>query len=304
MPLFEKVKSLGIKTWTTHYGRNSIQGMSPASFPAVKLILFSGYRSIPELLNEYGVLDSSVIFSHACGATQTDAALFHKHNCNVSTTPSTELQMALGEPMAFRADIDVQSQCSLGVDCSSNNSASIVSEMRLLLQSARGVHNAKFSQKGLIPKKVYKTVEEAFNLGTIHGARAVGMEDKIGSLAVGKLADITVFDALSSSMVCASQHDPIAAIVLHSSPADIEMVIADGVIRKRYWMLESVDTKPGKEFWDREERDTVAWKDVAKELVERRKGIQQHVEKIDMEDALGGVIESFYIDKTKIVDTI
>lgn len=258
------------------------------------------------MLNDYRILDSSVLFSHAGGATATDAALFHKTNSHVSTTPSTELQMGIGDVILnpFRSDINIQSQCSLGVDCHSNNSASMVSEMRLLLQSARGAHNAKFLAKGVAAKKVYKTVEEAFNLGTISGARAINMEDQIGSLAVGKLADIVVFDALSSSMVCGAQQDPVAAIVLHSSPADIEMVIADGVIRKRYWMLENVDTNLGKQIWDGEKRDTLAWKDVAKELIERRKGIQTQIEKIDMNEITEGVIERFYIDKNKLVDTI
>lgn len=268
----------------------------------MKLTHNSGYQSIPEKLSEYGLLDSSAIFAHACGSTAADAALFRKHNCHISTTPSTELQMALGEPLAFRADIDVQSQSSLGADCSSNQSASIVSEMRLLLQSARGSHNEKFDAQGKVPKRVYKTVEEAFNLGTIQGARAVGMEDKIGSLAVGKLADIVLFDALSPSMVCGAQHDPVAAIVLHSTPADIEMVIADGVVKKRDWMLESVDTRSGNEFWDGEKRETLAWKDVAKELVERRKVIQAQIEKIDVEEAIAGVLKQFYIDESKIVD--
>jgi hypothetical protein len=214
--------------------------------------------------------------------------------------------MGIGDPILnpFRSDIDIQSQCSLGVDCHSNNSASMVSEMRLLLQSARGAHNAKHLEKGVAAKDIYHTVEEAFNLGTINGARAINMENEIGSLSVGKLADIVIFDALSSSMVCGAQHDPVAAIILHSSPADIEMVIADGIIRKRYWMLESVDTKLGKEIWDGETRDTLAWRDVAKELVERRKGIQEQIEKIDMDDAREEVIKAFYIDKSKIVDTI
>ncbi|KAG0651489.1 5 -deoxyadenosine deaminase [Hyphodiscus hymeniophilus] len=290
VPLFQKVKSLGIKTWTAHYGQNAAQGSS----------------SLPELLDGYGLLDSSVLLSHAGGATPEDAALLRKTNSHISTTPSTELQMGIGDPILnpFRSDIDILSQCSLGVDCSSNNSASMVSEMRLLLQSARGAHNAKFLGKGVLPNNIYHTVEEAFNLGTISGARAVDMQDKIGSLAVGKLADIVIFDALSSSMVCGAQHDPVAAIVLHSSPADIEMVIVDGVIRKRHWMLENVDVKLGREVWDGEKRDVLAWKDIARELVERRKGIQQQIEKIDMGAAKEDVIKSFYIDKRRLVDTI
>jgi cytosine/adenosine deaminase-related metal-dependent hydrolase len=174
---------------------------------------------------------------------------------------------------AVWSDSNLQSHISLGVDCHRNNSASMVSEMRLLLQSARSLENEKFSEKGLNGKNVDKKVEEVFNLGTINGARAINMEGKIGSLAVGKLADILIFDALSPSMVGGAQYDPVATIVLRSSPADIEMVIVDGVVRKRYWMLEGVETKPGKEFWDGEKMDNLAWSDVAKELIERRKSI-------------------------------
>jgi cytosine/adenosine deaminase-related metal-dependent hydrolase len=64
--------------------------------------------------------------------------------------------------------------------------------------------------------KVNKTVEQAVNLGTIVGARALQMEEEIGSLAVGKRADIVVFEALSPSIAVAAQYDPMAAMVLHS----------------------------------------------------------------------------------------
>lgn len=192
----------------------------------------AGFNSIPELLDGYGLLDSSLIFSHAVGATKADAALLHKTNSHVSSTPSTELQMGMGNPVAFNSDLNIQTQSSIGVDCHSNNSASIVSELRLCLQSSRGTRNQKFADAGVVSKTVNKTVEEAFNLGTVGGARTVGMPDKIGKFEVGYLADLLVWDALSPGMVCASQHDPVAAIILHSSPADLEMVIADGVLRK------------------------------------------------------------------------
>lgn len=140
--------------------------------------------------------------------------------------------MSMGHPTPFDPDLNIQSQSYIGVDCQSNNSAPLVSEMRLLLQSSRNIYAQKFVDAGKVPKKMNKTVEEAFNLGTISGARAIHMEDIIGSLAVGKLADIVIFDASSPSRICAAEHDPAAAIMLHSFPADIETVIVKGVIRK------------------------------------------------------------------------
>jgi formylmethanofuran dehydrogenase subunit A len=213
--------------------------------------------------------------------------------------------MAMTLPVAFQDKLGLQSQSSLGVDCHSNNSASMVSEMRLLLQSSRNHYNEDFIKQWKLPKKINKNVEEAFNLGTIQGARAIRMQDKIGSLAVGKKADIVVFDGLSPSMVCAAQHDPVAAVVLHSSPADIEMVIVDGVVRKKQRVLEDVDLKSeANQMWDgvKELGQKLTWKDVSREVVNKRVELQKRVEKLDMDAARKGVIEGFHIDPNLIVD--
>jgi cytosine/adenosine deaminase-related metal-dependent hydrolase len=94
--------------------------------------------------------------------------------------------MSLGTPVCFRPGLHKIS--CLEIDCHSNNSADILSQMRLALQSVRGAHNAQFIAQGKVPRAVNATVEQAFNLGTIMGACAVGMSAEIGSIAVGKLA--------------------------------------------------------------------------------------------------------------------
>ena len=233
-----------------------------------------------------------------------EAALLLKTNSHVSVTPTVELQMGHGEPVAFQSKLGIQSHCSLVIDCHSNNSASILGEMRMLLQNARGTYNQPFLDQGKVPAKVYKTVEEAFNLGTINGARAIGMQDKVGSLAVGKLADLVIFDASSPSMVCGAQHDPVAAVVLHSSPSDIDTVIVDGIVRKQGGKLTTVDVKAGRELWAGEERDTLEWKDVFKTLVQRREALQETLGKIDYDEAKAGVIKAFHVDERNIVEKL
>ena len=210
--------------------------------------------------------------------------------------------MALGTPVAF-SDLGLQSRSSVGADCHSNQSASIPSELRLLLQCSRGLHNEKFIGQDKIPKRLNKTTEEAFNLGTIAGARAIGREAELGSLKVGKKADILVWDAASPGMVCAAEEDAVAAVVLHSSPADLEMVIVDGVIRKEGGKLKSVDFSGGKEIWEGE-KDIWAWKEISKELARRRVEMMKKVEKIDFQAATKGVILGFYIDEEKIVESV
>ena len=142
------------------------------------------------------------------------------------------------------------------------------------------------------------TVEEAFNLATIRGAHAMKMSDQIGSIAVGKLADLVIFDANTPSMICAGVQDPVAAIILHSSPADIDTVIIDGVIRKQSGKLVDInlDTR-GEEIAGKAQ---LAWKDVAGELLRTRERIQTETEKIDMANAEKKVMAAFYVSENEL----
>ncbi|KAJ8108693.1 hypothetical protein OPT61_g7993 [Boeremia exigua] len=79
-------------------------------------------------------------------------------------------------------------------------------------------------RKGKLPRKTLESLSVAAtsNLATVKGAEALNMSKDIGRIAEGHKADLVIFDALSSSMVAAAQHDPVAAIVLHSTSDDIE----------------------------------------------------------------------------------
>ena len=82
------------------------------------------------------------------------------------------------------------------------------------------------------PQKMNATVEDAFNLGTILGAKAVGMSAQTGSLEVGKFAEMVIFDATSPGMICAAEDNPVAAIFQHAAVHDIDYVIINGQLRK------------------------------------------------------------------------
>lgn len=145
-------------------------------------------------------------------------------------------------------------------------------------------------------------MEEAFNLGTIQGARAIGMSSKIGSIAEGKIADLVILDATSPALVCAAQHDPVAAIVLHSSPADVDMVIVDGIVRKREGKLLSVQLDGrGRDISGGEQ---VGWLEVSRQLIKSRVVLQKQIDTLDMAEALKDTIKARQIDETKIVDHV
>lgn len=211
-----------------------------------------------------------------------------------------------GATAAFHPSFPVTSQCGLGVDCHSNQSVSLISEARILLQHSRAVYNQTFIDAGKTNKCVNWKVEDVFNLATIGGARAAGMEKEIGSLEVGKKADILIWDTLSPAMVCAAQEDPVSAVVLQSSPKDIEIVIVDGIIRKEKGVLKNVDLRAGREIWggDGWEEEEVDWEGVAGELVRRRERVQGEVEKVDFKAAREAVIKGWHIDESVLVDSL
>jgi hypothetical protein len=287
VPLFERVKAAGVKRITSHYVRSAQLGL----------------HSLPEIAHSYGLMDSSILWSHATNWTDSDVELFKKSGSTISSTASSELQMGHGLPIAYQdRAVEMQTQIGIGIDCHSSAQGSIPAEMRLGLQAARAVRNERFIEKDLAPVKVKPTVEEAFNFGTINGARALGMGEEIGSIQVGKLADLVVLDAMSPAMVCGAQHEPVAAVVLHSSPADVDYVIIDGEVRKKGGKLVPVKVEePARSLL---EKEILEWKDVAEELVRSREQIQKGAEAIDYKEALEDVSKAFQLDLSRLVDDV
>jgi cytosine/adenosine deaminase-related metal-dependent hydrolase len=285
--IFNRVKKAGAHLITSHYCRTAQLSLN----------------SLPSLIDSYGLLDSQMLISHASGSTDEDMALFEKSGAKICSTPSTELQMVLGKPVSFQErSWELQNQLSLGIDCHTATSSSIPLEMRIGLQAERGARSDLFMQKDLAPKDTKPSTEYAYNLGTINGARAIGMEAQIGSIKVGKLADLVIFDGLSQTMICAAQHDPISAIVLHSAPADIDTVIVDGTIRKMDGkiMPMDVDTYASSKTGV----DRLSWIKIAEALVASREKIQKKTQNIDYTKVQEATVSMLQLDLSKIVDTV
>lgn len=259
-----------------------------------------GKPSTPKALDEKGILDSRWLMAHS-NMSKEDADLYRRRGVHYSSTPSTEMQMGLAFPViCFREDLGVKDLGSLGVDCHTNNSAFMPGEARIGLQGARAVKGQIAEEAGKMPNTIGLTVEEAFNLATIRGARAMKMEQQIGSISEGKLADLVIFDANSPAMVCAALHDPVAAIILHSSPADIDTVVVDGIIRKTSGKLVDVELDDGgKQVVG---KDSLSWKDISKALIKTRERIQSETKKMDFRDGKQKVMQAFYMTDDDLAD--
>jgi cytosine/adenosine deaminase-related metal-dependent hydrolase len=284
--LFKRAREAGVDLATTHAVSNPQMG----SYDLVQQI------------KSLGLLDNRMLFSHLNGYSAESVKDLTDAGARISSTPSTEMQMALGDPVCLNDDLPkAQAQSSLGIDCHSNQASSIVYEMRLGLQASRAKHNQKLIDQGLAPRKISKTVQDVFNLGTIQGARAIGRGGQLGSIAEGKLADLVIFDANTPELICAAEQDPVAAVVLHSSIGNVDTVIVDGIVRKREGKLVGVAVEES--MVNITKKRSLDWADVAKAMRKSRAEIlQREAQKQNLDETKKGVISSFNIDLSKLKD--
>lgn len=242
-----------------------------------------------EKLYRLSLLQSDILISHANGITDVEASLLQDSNAHISVTPGTELNMALGDTIpSTNPSLCSHEHVSLGIDCHSYMAAEMFSQMRLLLSDVRSAQSRPITTAGGHPKSMNFSVEDAFLIATQGGANAVGMGSEIGSLQVGRRADIVIFDTSSPAMIVAAENDPVAAIVLHASVRDVETVIIDGRVRKRGGKLLPLSSGQ-------------SWKDVSAKVKQSTEVVLKRAEGLDYEVATERVIQLFGIDKMKLV---
>ena len=181
------------------------------------------------------LLGPDLLFSHCSMLLEDELEAVKVHGVSLSSTPDTELQMGMGHPIAFKAH---HHGCiaSIGIDITSNNSADMFQQMRLLLQTQRHLENE--SNAHALPR-VAKRCYEVLRMATMGGAEAVGLKHIIGSITPGKKADLLVTRCDSTRMT--PVHDPVAALVLYANASDIDTVFINGEMVKHEGALVGVD---------------------------------------------------------------
>ena len=268
--------------------------MRQLDFPSrIHIDLIPGQNSSLNALAAYKLIKSpsDILLSHANNFTSQEKSLLADTQVPISTTPDTEAQMGFGWPLAFTPGINY----TLGVDCHTNNTSSIISLARSALQMARQEDGSKNAEQGKLSLQLRGSTEEAFNAATIRGARAVLLGDKIGSIKEGKLADLVIFDTLNSlGMSCVAESDALTAVVRHSDVRDIEGVIVDGAWRKQGGKLLPVKVEAMGE--------ALTWDRIRENLLRSQREIIERQKLLNMEKATESMVMMFGIDKSKLID--
>lgn len=303
-PVFQKVMDAGAQVFTTHDTAGPMMGNAPSKLTTLRSL---GLLS-PKL---------RTIISHANDIPSESAPEMAANNVFISNTPSSELQMGNGKahnpiPVAF-SDPALSPFTSIGIDCQTISSGFIPSQLRELLGAARIFrhyedykHNKWHrSLSPTQPGAGFPSVEQAFNVATIGGARAVGLADKLGRIKKGYCADLVIWDGCSPNMVAGADENPVGSVVLHSSVRDVFGVVIDGKIRKWEGQLQDVDTSEGSTAplteYALPESGVLSWSRISQEIRKSRKRIVKQLESVDFKAGEDVLIKEFHMNAEGMV---
>ncbi|WP_189021881.1 5'-deoxyadenosine deaminase [Paenibacillus albidus] len=189
----------------------------------------TGMRNIV-YLDHLGLANERLILAHCIWLDGEERRILKERGVHVSHCPGSNLKLASGiadTPGMLHDQVSL----SLGADgAPCNNNLDMFNEMRL----------AAIIQK---PQHGPTTMDarSVFRMATIGGARAVGMEEQIGSIEVGKKADLALLNLYNFHTFPSYDVDPISRIVYSATRADVETTIINGEIVMDRGQLKTID---------------------------------------------------------------
>ena len=175
-------------------------------------------KDIVDLLEEIGFLTDKMLAVHCVNLTGRDIRRFAEYGVSVSHNPAPNLYLGSGIPPipeSLLAGVNV----ALGTDgAASNNSTDMLETMKL----------AALIQKGIHRDASVITAGQVIRMAACGGAKAIGMEDCLGTLEAGKKADMILFDP--RHLKSFPNHDAEATVVYASSEENIDTTIVNGKI--------------------------------------------------------------------------
>ncbi len=170
------------------------------------------------LAEKCGIFDVPAIVAHCVQVTDEDIDILKKKNVSVVTNPASNMKLGNGfAPVARMLEKGVN--VCLGTDgAASNNCLNMFHELSLLTLIHKGT--------GRTPQCI--SAKEGFRIATINGARALGLEKEIGSIEVGKKADLAILDLNTPSLT--PRNNLIAGLSYSANGSEVDTVIINGQV--------------------------------------------------------------------------
>lgn len=182
-----------------------------------------------KLMDELGVLDCGTLAAHCVHVSADDITLMKDKAVRVAHNPGSNMKLASGiapVPQMLKAGLCV----SLGTDgAASNNNLDMFEELRL----AATLHKANSNDPLVIP------ANQAIEMATSYGAKALGLSSKTGMIKPGLKADIVLIDM--DALHWYPRHDRVSLLAYSAGSGDVDTVIVNGKILLENRCLTTID---------------------------------------------------------------
>lgn len=196
-----------------------------------------------EYLNDIEFLGENVIAAHSVWVSDDEMEILKKENVKICHNPISNMKLGAGVapiPRYLERGITI----SLGTDgAASNNNLDMFGDMK----TCALLHKSHNSDASVVP------ASKVLEFATINGAKALGLGDKIGSIEVGKRADVIMLDMQGSALV--PMTNPISHLVYSAQGCDVETVIVDGKIVMEDRQMKTLDENGVIEFAREQAKD-------------------------------------------------
>jgi 5-methylthioadenosine/S-adenosylhomocysteine deaminase len=196
-----------------------------------------GRNALLEKLQAQNALKSDTTYIHCCTLNDTEWKLIRDTGGTISIAGYVETLMGHGNPPVQKA-IDTGIRPSLSVDVETSVPNDFFQQMRTVFSLQKNEVWARRLAGDKSPPK-FLTVREVLEFATVEGARANGLERKIGTLTPGKEADIILLRTDRLNVM--PMNNAVGAVVTSMGPHNVDTVLVAGKVMKRNGQLVGVD---------------------------------------------------------------
>jgi cytosine/adenosine deaminase-related metal-dependent hydrolase len=188
-------------------------------------------------MDDLGLMGSDTTYIHCTDSTDEELDLIAATGGTASIAPYVEMLMGHGPPPTGRL-VERGIRPSLSVDVVSSVPGEMFTQMRTALVHTRIGSFTDTPDEPFVPTLTHRDVLE---FATIDGARTCGLDDKVGSLAPRKQADIVLLNVNAINTM--PMVDPIGTIVVFADTSNVDSVFVAGRAVKRNGQLVDADLK-------------------------------------------------------------
>ena len=189
-------------------------------------------KTMVEYLYALGVLSERVTMAHGIWMTDSDVEVLADTGTSVSHNPISNLKLGSGIA-PWRKYLDAGVNLGIGTDGMSSSDTARMSEAVKMAALLHKVTGPDYRQ--------WPTVQEVLTAGTLGGARSARLGDTVGSIEVGKRADLVFYDM--NSLAFTPRNKPELHLVYSENGSSIDTVMVDGRIVLQDGQLTSIDER-------------------------------------------------------------